>query len=162
LVPYTFLRYEKSQTRSAVKKRLIDAIERSELVYLKFSKQEIETKLYWEHAKEFEFEDAMYDVVESITSGDSIAYWCWADDDETILNQQLTALLKDTLGADTQHQEKEKALTRFFKLLYCMFTKEEQLIVADVYKHGYAYYFFVDYGVDFSLAVPPPELTKQV
>ena len=146
-VPYTFLSYEKYQTKRAVKERLLHEVEKTALVYFKFSKQEVQSVLYWEHETEFEYHNSMYDVVESIPCGDSISFWCWEDSDESILNKQLTALVIAALGANPQHQEKEKVLTHFFKQLYCIFTIEN--------------HFFTDYSIDFPLAVPPPEFVKQ-
>ena len=58
---------------------MIAGIDKSELVLFKFSKEETTTKLNWKHAKEFEFNQQMYDVVEKQVSKDSIHYWCWWD-----------------------------------------------------------------------------------
>jgi hypothetical protein len=75
--------------------------------------------LEWEHSKEFEYKDQMYDVVESKTYGDSAYYWCWWDNEETTLHKQLDQLLAEVLGNSPSRDEKEDQLLEFYKNLYC-------------------------------------------
>lgn len=91
LVPFTgtyfWLQYQKKIIRKEVKTKIINKIDRKELVMFIFTKEETETKLRWEHSKEFEYLGQMYDIVESNTNGDTITYWCWHDHKETKLNK---------------------------------------------------------------------------
>lgn len=93
-------------------------MDKKELVLLKFTKAEKETKLRWKHSKEFEFKGQMYDVVESEISGDTLFYRCWWDNEETKLNKKLTNLVSDILGNNQQNKENNKRLVQFFKSLY--------------------------------------------
>lgn len=80
-----------------VKKMLITKLDEEDFTLLKFSKDEISTKLEWEHSKEFEFNQKMYDVVETRISEDSVYYLCWMDEEETELNKRLFTLLLNSL-----------------------------------------------------------------
>lgn len=97
---------------------MIAGIDKKELVLLKFSKTEIDTKLKWEHAKEFEFNHEMYDVVDKQISKDSISYWCWWDFEETQLNKRLNHLLVDVYQHDSKSKEKQASLHNFYKSIY--------------------------------------------
>ena len=85
---------------------------------IKFSKAEIKTKLHWKHAKEFEFNYQMYDIVEKQVSKDSIYYWCWWDFKETKLSKQLDNLLARVFQKDTQSKEKQNKIYTFYKSIY--------------------------------------------
>lgn len=76
------------------------------------------SELNWEHSKEFEFHNQMYDVVESETHGDSIFYWCWWDHEETTLNKELSAWVLKALGKDPQNKETRNELIDFYKHLF--------------------------------------------
>jgi hypothetical protein len=117
LGPYLWIEYQRSEVKSEVKWRMIDGIDREELVLLKFSKQQSENELHWEHSKEFEYMGEMYDVVERKTRADSVFYWCWWDYEETELNRKLASLLQDVFGSD-RHQQKEQLVTQFIKSLF--------------------------------------------
>ncbi len=97
---------------------MIKGIDRSELVLLKFSKEETQSQLRWEHAGEFEFRGEMYDIVEQTQLGDSIYYWCWWDYEETQLNLKLQSLLAGVLDHNPDRKAVSKRLTDFFQKLF--------------------------------------------
>lgn len=97
---------------------MLAGMDKKQLVLLKFTRAEKETKLRWKHSKEFEFKGQMYDVVESEISGDTLSYRCWWDNEETGLNKKLTNLVSDILGNNQQNKENNKRLVQFFKSLY--------------------------------------------
>ncbi len=105
--------------RKEVKKQLIAGKDKEELILLKFTEEEAEIKLHWEHPGEFEYNNQMYDIVEIETKGDSISYWCWLDHEETKLNRQLKKLAAQILVNDQQNKENQKRLIHFYKSLYC-------------------------------------------
>lgn len=105
-------------TRKEVRSQMIAGIDKKELAQLKFSKATAKKELIWEHSKEFEYRGNMYDVIETEFNGDSIIYWCWWDNEETILNRQLSNLVLKALGSNPQNKENEKQLTEFFKTLF--------------------------------------------
>lgn len=90
---YLFYAQKKREIRREVKHRILAGMDDNELTLLKFTKNEAEN-LYWEHSREFEFQDQMYDVVRMEESGDTIFYYCWEDHAETRANHKLkTAVL---------------------------------------------------------------------
>ena len=84
---------EKAALKREIKWKMIAGIDQNELVLLKFSKEEAETKLRWEHSKEFEYDGQMYDIVSKEIKGDSIYYRCWWDYEEPALNRKLQQLV---------------------------------------------------------------------
>lgn len=97
---------------------MIAGIDKSELVILKFSNAETQSKLKWKHAKEFEFNNQMYDIVDKEISKDSVQYWCWWDYKETKLNKQLNELLVGVFQHDSKSKEKQDLLFKFYKSVY--------------------------------------------
>ena len=97
---------------------MIAGIDKSELVILKFSNAETQSKLKWKHAKEFEFNNQMYDIVDKEISKDSVQYWCWWDYKETKLNKQLNELLVGVFQHDSKSKDKQDSLYKFYKSIY--------------------------------------------
>jgi hypothetical protein len=93
-----YLKHEKRMLKREIKHRIIEGIDKSELVELTFALADAETQLRWEHSKEFEYNGEMYDVVESKSENGKITYWCWWDNEETTLNKQLNKLLARALN----------------------------------------------------------------
>lgn len=115
---YIWLTFHKKNLKKEVKWKLIAGIDKEELVLLKFSKAEVDKKLSWEHAKEFEYNGQMYDIVETKITKDSVAYWCWWDYEETKLNKKLNKIFIGVLGEDNQTKEKQKRLNTFYLTLF--------------------------------------------
>lgn len=122
IIPFTtvyfLFQYQKKQVKREIKHRMIEGISKSELVLLKFTLAQTQSSLSWEHSKEFEYIGQMYDVVEKKFKGDTIYYWCWADNKETKLNKQLDKLLQYALGCNTNNKENQKRLSNFYKSLF--------------------------------------------
>ena len=115
---FSILQFEKHSLKKEIKRNIIAGINKSELVLLKFSKEEIKTKLRWEHSKEFEYNNEMYDIVESEAKNDSIFYWCWWDYEETNLNKKLDMLVKHASGMNKKNTEQANRITNFFSSFY--------------------------------------------
>ncbi len=131
-VTYNWLQHKKYVVRKTVKRKIINGIDKNQLVLLKFTKPQTKTLLHWKHSKEFEFEGQMYDIVETVFCNDSIFYYCWWDKEETALNQQLMAITYHLLGTDPMHRQQQSKLEVFFKSLYCN----------DLIKHNFLLCFF--------------------
>ncbi len=116
---FAWLQAQKHAVRKEVKHQLIAQTDRSELVLLKFHPNEMDEKLEWEHSREFEFDDEMYDVVEREVRGDTTYFYCWWDHEETALNRQLNELLTLALGQNKDHHQNKQQLQQFFLSLYC-------------------------------------------
>jgi hypothetical protein len=97
---------------------LIRGVERQDLFQIRLGKHEASARLRWIHAREFEYNGKMYDVVEQEFSFDSVVYSVWADHAETQLNRQLESLLIKAMGGHPQNRDQQKRLADFFKSLY--------------------------------------------
>ncbi len=115
---FSWLQFKKAAVKNQVKTELIAGKIKEDLILLKFTEEEAQTKLHWKHSGEFEYNNQMYDIVESEINGDSILYWCWLDDEETKLNQQIKKLVSQILVNDQQNRENQKRLITFYKSLY--------------------------------------------
>jgi hypothetical protein len=138
---------------------MIAGMDKSELILLKFPKTEIDTKLNWKHAKEFEYNGKMFDIVEQETNGDTTSYLCWLDKEETKLNKQLRELVTLALGNNPQNQNQQKQLTHFIKSLYCNQLSETKF---DISINKSTYHFVSkNFALLFqisSIPTPPPEI----
>ena len=117
---YWVLQKRKKIVRKEIKWKIIEGIDKKELVCLSFSKTDVEFKLKWKHSKEFEFEGEMYDIVEKQESKDSFSYWCWWDYEETQLNKSLSNVVGKTLQNDPYNKLNKNKLLVFFKSLYTL------------------------------------------
>lgn len=157
---YCWLHYEKRVVRKAVKKQLIEGIDKDELVLLKFSHEDIKTRLRWKHSREFEYNSQMYDIVETETKGDSVYYWCWWDHEETMLNQQLIKLLALAWGKSQQNKEHQKRLVHLFKSLYYEKPEMWQALNIPTTRMTIKDYNKADYTSIYSPPpVPPPQMS---
>ncbi|HLP64040.1 hypothetical protein [Flavobacterium sp.] len=115
---YLWLHQRKRAVKKEIKWKMIAGLDKKELVYFAFSQKDIESKLRWEHSKEFEYKHQMYDVVEKKITNDSVHLWCWWDFEETKLNKQLQSLLTVAFQNDTKTTQKREQTFGFYKLLY--------------------------------------------
>ncbi len=119
LTLFLYFQYEKSVLRSDLKERMIAGMEKDELVVLKFTQNEIEKELNWEHSGEFEYQGKMYDIIQTKVQGDSIYYTCWLDEEETKLEKQLTKLVAQAFAKDTKNRDKKEHFYSFLRSFYC-------------------------------------------
>ncbi len=115
---YSWLQHHKRIVKREVKWKMIAGVDKKELVFFKFSNQDLTTKLRWEHSKEFEYKTQMYDVVEKKATNDSIYLWCWWDHEETKLNKQLQGLLVTAFQNDSQTKDKQNSVFKFYNLFF--------------------------------------------
>ncbi|WP_339701957.1 hypothetical protein [uncultured Marixanthomonas sp.] len=157
---YVWLTFHKKSLKKEVKWKLIAGIDKEELVLLKFSKTEIDKKVRWEHAKEFEYKGQMYDIVETNITKDSIAYWCWWDYEETKLNKDLNKIFSGVLKTDTETNEKRKRLINFYRTLFVQSKPVWQLYTAgtDTLKEKIIYSTIYYKSISF----PPPETPPRI
>lgn len=116
---YAFLELQKHQVKREVKWKMIEGVDKEDLVLLTFDKDDIETILDWKHSKEFSYQEEMYDIVQSEDKGDSISYFCWWDNKETELNKQLANVLQDFIGNKPINKKNKEHLISFYSKLYC-------------------------------------------
>jgi len=109
---------ERNELRREVRQRLLDEVEPGELVLLTFSKEEARQALRWERPDEFEYQGHMYDVVRVREEAGRVHFWCWPDEPETRLNQELEALTAQLFHDAPEPGKQTGRLLYFFKSLY--------------------------------------------
>ena len=117
---------------------MLQGMSKERLVRLAFTKGQVDTLLRWEHAGEFEFQNQMYDVLERKEQGDSSIYWCWWDQEETLLNRHLDDLTQKAFTKDSQQQKAQDQLFQFFKSIYCSAPDVMEpfiLVASDAFSH---------------------------
>jgi hypothetical protein len=157
MVTYLWLNYQKKQVKREVKWKIIEGIDKSELVLIHLIKNEAAEKLDWEHSREFEYEGEMYDVVEFEETKDSVKYWCWWDYEETTLNKNLAAVVHNLLGNHPDKKEKEQKLISFYQSLF-----SEKIFQWQALQFARLSYLFTEYEFilkDYinSIPSPPPQ-----
>jgi hypothetical protein len=152
-----WLKHQKKQVKREVKWRIIDGIDKSELVLIQLTKAEAEKKLDWEHSKEFEFEGEMYDVVDVEETTDSIKYWCWWDYEETALNKKLAEVVNGLLGNHPEKREKEQKLISFYQSLFSEKIFQWQILQFSQMSNPITEYRFISNVHINSIPSPPPQ-----
>lgn len=136
---------------------MIAGIDKKELVFFEFSTPEIDTKLHWEHAKEFEYNNQMYDVVEKKRVNGKTQLWCWLDSQETILNQKLQKLFTAVFSHDTKSKDKECKVFSFYKALYFYVALDWNPFVLFKKEMDFSRIKLVYNSLYYSVIVPPPK-----
>ncbi len=156
---FTWLHYQKTIVKKEVKRQIIAGIDKDDLVLLKFSKKEAQIKLRWEHSKEFEYNQQMYDVVETGTLGDTVYYWCWLDQKETKLNRQLEELSAQALGKDNKIREKNERLISFFNSLYFAASFNWNGSTPELFYRQFCLFSDLYSSITIPPPAPPPQLS---
>lgn len=125
-----YLQWQQKRVKKEVKRKLMAGIPQSELVLLKFSRDEAQTELQWKHAREFRYGGRMFDIQYERLSADSCFYWCWEDEEETHFQAQLEYHLSRIWPNDKRNQEPQQRLEWFYKCLFVLQTQSEQHHVA--------------------------------
>lgn len=158
VVTFTWLQKHKRAVKREVKWKMIAGIDKSELVFFTFSNIDIQTKLRWEHAKEFEYKNQMYDVVEKKIFKDSTQLWCWWDNKETKLNKQLQRLLVTVFQNDSKSKEKQDQVFKFYKMVYLpsVFDWKPYFVTSFCKKITYGNVFYK--SIPSLIPLPPPKI----
>lgn len=118
MLPFAYLKMERKAIRKAIKHKIIEGIDKEELVLLVFHKEEVNQKVKWKHSKEFQYKAEMYDIVETEFINDSVYYWVWWDKEETALNKKVASLVRQNFAQNPYQNNKNEVITHFFKTLY--------------------------------------------
>ena len=158
MITYVWLQHQKSLVKSEVKWQMIQGIDKAELVLLKFAQAETHSKLAWKHAKEFEYNNHMYDIVDKQATADSVFYWCWPDHKETKLNRQLAELVKDVSGNNTQKKIKQVWLLSFYHSLYFQENFSWNTYLSESMDNQFIRFIEPFHSFAFSPPSPPPRI----
>ncbi|MBC7486430.1 MAG: hypothetical protein H7282_06740 [Cytophagaceae bacterium] len=138
-----------------MKERLLKAIDRKELFLFVLYPSKYQTIVSSDN--EFHYLGDVYDLVHVKKIGGKYHCWFWLDQEESDLDHQLSLLVSEAMGEDSENEEDENALNDFFELLYFFERDTFQLFSQDVidrkeYLHPINYSFFYS-----SFLIDPPE-----
>lgn len=92
---YAILNYERHEIREKVEHKIIKSLKKSELICIIANAENL-PKIEWERpAKEFKFEDNLYDVAYVEKVSGIIYYYCLSDKDESKLEAKINTLLEN-------------------------------------------------------------------
>ncbi|MCU0370451.1 MAG: hypothetical protein MUC31_03460 [Bacteroidales bacterium] len=111
---YLFFDYRAKTIKKEVSALILQGIREELLVNMTFSLTDADKQLNWKHAREFEYDGRMYDIVRSAAKGDSITYTCFRDHKETRLYQQKQKSIAKALGHDPLQKKQNERLRNFF------------------------------------------------
>lgn len=162
IVPFagtvSWFHYQKKSIKKQIKHQIIAGIDKDELVLFTFTIEETKTILDWEHSKEFEYNNNMYDIVKADTIGNRVNYWCWWDHKETKLNKHLTKLLTDFLGEDNENKETKVRFANFYLSLFHT-NNQPWTALKNNTSIEFNFEYIVDYtSLQLSPPTPPPNL----
>jgi hypothetical protein len=115
---YIFLQHKKNKIRKEIAGIILDNPGEEDLVLLKFTLKEAETRLNWKHAGEFEFNGRMFDIARKIQEGDTIRFYCYDDEKETSLNKEKHRLIAESLGQDPGRKSQAEKIASFMKSVF--------------------------------------------
>lgn len=134
-----------------------EGLPEEELVMLKFTKTEISKELRWEHEKEFEYKKEMYDVIRTEVCGDTTIYFCWMDNEETLLNQKLTNWLVEFCQHNQQRKQSRENLLDFYQLLFWEECSDTAFDKRQIKRDDFFHYYFSLNDVYLLPMIPPPQ-----
>lgn len=112
------MQIRKYQIKKYAKNLIISTCDKSEFITLKFSKNQLNTDLKWEHDKEFEYKNMMYDVVNIEYINDSVLILCYEDREESSIKAKINCFLNHVLGNRNKEDRTKEKLLNFSQNLY--------------------------------------------
>jgi hypothetical protein len=109
-----FFELRKSFIRNEVENKILSGLSQKEIMTLKFSLAETKTRLNWKHAREFEFEGQMFDIMDINLVGDTVIVSCFLDQKETRLKIQKEKIIAKALGHDPLGKNHSEKIKNFF------------------------------------------------
>ncbi len=142
---------QKLEIRREIKQRIKAGVLETELVLVKISAGQVPPALQRIRADEFRIAGNMYDIVWQESHGDTVWYYCLADEKETQLFANLEELVKREMSQNgRQQQRRERLLSLFTLLFFC--PKEEAVAVPVVAAMAWSTHRF---GLQVWIAPPP-------
>lgn len=117
----SWLSMEKRQIQKHVRNNILPSVDKTELITFKVSLADTSSQFKWKHAKEFEFNGKMYDIVDRKQTGDDITYLVWQDDEETVINSKIKLVTNSIFDNSPVNQNNRLA---FQLLIQSLFSEE--------------------------------------
>jgi len=154
---FTWYQIQKIYIKKQVTEHIERGIDEESLVLLRFSYAELKSKLRWEHSKEFEYNQQMYDIVRAEYGKDSVSFWCWHDKEETRINQKINHIAKLVFPNNTKENKYNRTSnTDFLKNLYYS-SDNCTLYIYNFYKLTFNFPDINYCSIVFSPLTPPPK-----
>jgi hypothetical protein len=150
---FPWLNFKRAMLKKEVRRYLTQRSESDRLAVLRFSKEETETLLRWEHSGEFEYKGQMYDVVQAWTVGDTVYYRCWQDREETKLNNRLRELAEKALEGALKIGQRADPWSGSAKVLFPAGADKEKILTPALSPQSVRA-FADSYS---SIVIPPPK-----
>ena len=122
-----FYQVEKQIIHKEVAKKIETGFVAEDLLNFHVSKAEIETKFRWVHSHEFEYDGAMYDIVERNETTDSVNLICFLDDKETKLLRRMEKMKRYVFGLDSENNYPENTPKFQVKLPFLFFNQTPRI-----------------------------------
>jgi hypothetical protein len=152
---YGWIQYQKAITRNEVRELMVSQLPEDALVILTFTIDEAKN-LEWEHAKEFEYDGQMYDVVETKHHDNLVTYVCWPDEKESFLNTQLNQLAQEASQNNRDQKEGNRQLLTFIKSLFVSASEPTILNAIVLIKNNFPHYSSNFDSIRLDIDSPPP------
>lgn len=115
------LRYEIKQVKREMKFRLLNHIEKENIIILKISKQDLlqgKQCQYYREDREIDINHHMYDIISMYEDNGYYMIKCIADEKESVLKKQINYLLRDYFSHHNPFNKQAKKIVDFFQTLY--------------------------------------------
>lgn len=159
LITYYSFHYRSSSIQEEVDSHIEKGMEENELILLKFSHEETETLLRWEHAREFEYDHQMYDIVEIEAHEDSTYYWVWWDVEETALKKEFKESITDILGIKKNTTKQNTRFKIDFRSIYYIEHSTDLTLLAKEQEVAYSRIQYEVLTLFYSPPSPPPKIS---
>ncbi len=115
---YLFFHFKEIQIKKEVNIFIKNKIEEKDIITLRFSDEEIKTRLKWKHSREFIFDGHMYDIVDQGVDGNITWFRCYRDHKETRLYKEKEKLITRALGNDPFQKKQTERIKQLFKTVF--------------------------------------------
>lgn len=126
---YIFLLAEKENIKKINREKVLTENNFNNWIKIELTEEEAQELIEWENDHEFEYKHNMYDVVKKEKSGEHLIYWCYQDEEESFVNEQIGELFSYLSGTHSTRPETRHLLEKIFKKLYCSTQGEKTLFL---------------------------------
>ncbi len=144
------------EIRQEIKQQIKAGVPEAELILLKILEGTPHPAFQRVEEHEFRYDGKMYDIVRQESHGDTVWYYCLADEKETQLFADLDELVKRDMSQNPERQQRVERLLNLFGLFF--FSRREEVSLVDAVEEMALnnYCFGLKIWID-TPPTPPPE-----
>lgn len=153
----TWLSMEKRQIQKHVRNKILPTVDEVELIKLTVLAEDTAKQFIWQHAREFEFQGKMYDIVKRKKKGNKITYLVWQDDEETHINTKIKQLANCIFDTSKDSQNSQASFQLLINTLFVEDKTDFHLrnLLLSKKKTNYYYQIEIPQGYSASIFNPP-------